>query len=87
MLVLTLKPGQEVVIGDGIRLTVVAIHGSRVRLGISAPADMPILRLELCCPIGETPRLRAERLRLFRRARTPVPGAEAIRYTIESRKA
>jgi carbon storage regulator len=50
MLVLTRKLGEEIVIGDGIRVSVVAIRGSRVRLGITAAHDVPILRHELCSP-------------------------------------
>jgi hypothetical protein len=68
------------------RLTVNAIDGGRVQLGVSVPADTPILRLELCCPIGGTPRLHADRERLSRLARTPAPVAEVIPFTIESRK-
>jgi carbon storage regulator len=48
MLVLSRKQGQEVVIGDNIRLTVVAISGNQVRLGFTAPPDVSILREELC---------------------------------------
>jgi carbon storage regulator len=48
MLVLSRKPGEELVIGDNIRLTVVAIRGGQVRLGITAPLTMPIVRQELC---------------------------------------
>jgi carbon storage regulator len=48
MLVLSRKPGEEIVIGDHIRLTVVAIRGNQVRLGITAPADLSIQREELC---------------------------------------
>ena len=47
MLVLTRKQGEAVVIGANVRLTVVAISGGSVRLGLSAPADVPILREEL----------------------------------------
>jgi len=47
MLVLSRKPGEEVVIGDNIRLTVVAIRGNQVRLGITAPKNMPIHREEV----------------------------------------
>jgi carbon storage regulator len=46
MLVLSRKPGEELVIGDNIRLTVVAIHGSQVRLGITAPIEMSVRRQE-----------------------------------------
>jgi carbon storage regulator len=48
MLVLSRKEGEEVVIGDNIRLTVVAIRGNQVRLGITAPPDVAIQREELC---------------------------------------
>jgi len=41
---------EEIVIGDNICVTVLAIHGKQVRLGITAPLEMPILRKELCGP-------------------------------------
>jgi carbon storage regulator len=47
MLVLSRKPGEKVVIGNGITVTVVEAQGHRVRLGIDAPADVRILRGEL----------------------------------------
>jgi carbon storage regulator len=52
MLVLSRRQGEEVVIGDNIRLTVVAIRGNRVRLDFTAPPDVAIQREELC-PTGE----------------------------------
>ena len=47
MLVLTRKLGEKVVIGTDITITVLETHGSRVRIGIEAPAPMLILRGEL----------------------------------------
>lgn len=47
MLVLSRKPGEKVIIGDDIVLTVVSVIGNRVRLGITAPEDVCILRAEL----------------------------------------
>jgi|SRR5579884_219180 len=47
MLVLTRKEGQEIVLAETIRLTVLSIRGNHVRLGIAAPADVPVLRNEL----------------------------------------
>jgi carbon storage regulator len=47
MLVLTRKPGEKVVIGQGIVVTVLSVDGGRIRLGIEAPDDVPILRGEL----------------------------------------
>jgi carbon storage regulator len=47
MLVLTRKLGQSIQIGNGTKLTVVAIQGQQIRLGIDAPRSVPILRGEL----------------------------------------
>jgi carbon storage regulator len=47
MLVLSRKLGEEIVIGDNIRLIVLAIRGRRVRLGFTAPGGATILREEL----------------------------------------
>jgi carbon storage regulator len=48
MLVLTRQIEQEIVIGDTIRIKVLGITGNQVRLGIEAPAEVAILRRELC---------------------------------------
>ena len=37
MLVLSRRIGEEVVIGRNVRLTILAVHGSTVRVGITAP--------------------------------------------------
>ncbi len=47
MLVLTRKPGEAIVIGNGITVTIVEVKGERVRLGFSAPAEVTIHREEL----------------------------------------
>jgi len=47
MLVLTRKIDESIVIGDSIVLTVLAIEGEQVKLGINAPRDVPILRQEV----------------------------------------
>jgi carbon storage regulator len=47
MLVLTRKEGEQILIGDRIRLTVLSIDGNRVKLGLLAPLDVTILRVEL----------------------------------------
>jgi carbon storage regulator len=48
MLVLSRKVGERIVVpGVAVTLTVVAIEGNTIRLGISAPADVPVLRKEL----------------------------------------
>lgn len=47
MLVLSRKAGQELVIGDNIRITINKLSGNRVTLGIEAPDDIRIVRGEL----------------------------------------
>lgn len=47
MLVLSRKPGEQIVVGDNIRITVVAVSGGRVKIGIDAPDEVAIHRSEL----------------------------------------
>jgi carbon storage regulator CsrA len=53
MLVLQRKCGEEIVIGESIRVRVLAIRARHVKLGFIAPADIPILRVE--CLAAEGP--------------------------------
>ena len=43
MLVLSRKCGEKVVIGEGITVTVLAVEGGRIRLGIEAPDDRTVI--------------------------------------------
>jgi carbon storage regulator len=47
MLVLSRKVHQEIVTGDGISITIIAIRGKQVRVGIQAPPHVSIRREEL----------------------------------------
>ena len=47
MLVLTRKPGQSIMIGDGVEVQVLSVAGEKVRLGITAPRDVAIFRNEV----------------------------------------
>ena len=47
MLVLTRKTDESVIIGDTIAITVLAIEGDHVKLGITAPKPVPIHRQEI----------------------------------------
>jgi carbon storage regulator len=47
MLVLSRKPGERILIGDKIAITVVRIAPGIVRIGVEAPEELPILREEL----------------------------------------
>lgn len=48
MLVLSRKPGERILIGDDITVTIVRIGPNNVRVGIDAPRDKNIVREELC---------------------------------------
>jgi carbon storage regulator len=60
MLVITRKSGERVCLGDDITITVMEISGSNVRLGIEAPADVPIYRHEIWAAIKEENRAAAQ---------------------------
>jgi carbon storage regulator len=47
MLVFTRKAGEQVVIGDEVRLMVLEVRGSKVKLGFSGPVEVPIHRSEV----------------------------------------
>ncbi|MBC7819205.1 MAG: carbon storage regulator CsrA [Planctomycetaceae bacterium] len=47
MLVLARRVGEEIVIGDDIRVTVLEVRGNQVRLGIVAPKSVRVLRQEI----------------------------------------
>lgn len=47
MLVLSRRPGEEIIINGNIRVTVVSVKGDRVRIGVDAPGDVPVDRAEV----------------------------------------
>jgi carbon storage regulator len=47
VLVLSRKTGEGIMVGKKIKVSVLAIHGRHVKLGISGPADVPIHREEV----------------------------------------
>jgi carbon storage regulator len=63
MLVLTRRPGESITIGDDIVVTVVAARGGQVRLGITAPRTVQVLREEIYKAMQEENRAAARGLR------------------------
>jgi carbon storage regulator len=59
MLILTRRPGERVVIGDEILVTVMGVSGHTVRLGIAAPGGVPIYREEIWLAVREENRAAA----------------------------
>ena len=66
MLILTRLPGQTLLIGDDVVIEVLGVEGQQVRLGLTAPSDITILRQELAERLA-----RAEISTLQRRRQLP----------------
>ena len=53
MLILSRRPGDAIIIGDGIRVVVLASDRRGVRLGIEAPQEVTIVREEILEQIAD----------------------------------
>lgn len=47
MLILTRKPGETIIIGDDIKVTVLGVASKQIRIGIQAPSNIPVHREEI----------------------------------------
>ena len=68
MLALSRKKGEALVIDNNIEVTVLEIKGDQVKLGISAPKEVPIYRKEVYVQIQEA-----------NKAATEVSGLDALK--------
>lgn len=62
MLVLSRRPGESITIGNDVVVTIISVAGGQVRLGISAPRNVQILREEVYTVMQEENRAAAEGL-------------------------
>jgi len=53
VLVLTRKSNQSIMVGDDIEISVLAIMGEKVRIGIEAPRSVPVFRKEVYVEIQQ----------------------------------
>jgi carbon storage regulator len=53
VLVLTRKSNQSIMIGDDIEISVLAVMGEKVRIGIEAPRSVPVFRREVYVEIHD----------------------------------
>ena len=51
MLALSRKKNEAIVVGNNIEITVLEVRGDQVKLGISAPKEVPIYRKEVYAQI------------------------------------
>jgi carbon storage regulator len=75
MLVLSRRLGEQIVIGGEIQITVVAVQGNKVRIGIKAPPDIRVDREEI-----------SQRLQGRTFARSPGISAEKMSGNFDSLK-
>ncbi len=54
MLALSRKKGEALIINNDIEITVLEVKGEQVKLGISAPKEVPVYRKEVYVQIQET---------------------------------
>jgi len=47
VLIFTRKTGEAFLLGDEIRVVILEVRGKQIRIGIEAPADVPVLREEI----------------------------------------
>jgi carbon storage regulator len=79
MLVLTRRIDEKIVVNDNIVITVLAIDGEKVKLGIAAPREVTVLRYELWQAIQEQSQI-AE----FLLKQPETPGIENLRQFLAS---
>nr|WP_246852109.1 carbon storage regulator [Patulibacter sp. SYSU D01012] len=58
-MIISRKPGEKVLIGDDIVVTVVEVAGGAIRLGIDAPRELAVYREELWASIRDENRAAA----------------------------
>jgi carbon storage regulator len=75
MLILTRRTGERVVIGDDVLVTVMAISGSTVRLGIAAPDGVSIYREEIWLAVKDENRAAAAAADVGAVPQTPIEPA------------
>ena len=92
MLVLTRKINETIVIGENIRVTIMAIRDRTVRLGIEAPQEVAIVREELVRRRGQAPRVSSRARmgqplpkRLEMPARNPISDRRLLQRSAEPR--
>jgi carbon storage regulator len=77
VLVLTRRIDESLVIRNDIVVTVLAVEGDKVKLGIQAPADVTILRQELHDAV------RQQNLAAARAASRTAPSLDAVREALQ----
>jgi carbon storage regulator len=88
MLVLSRKINQSIMIGDNVRIVVVAVDRDQVKLGIEAPREVPVHRSEIYEEIQRANRVAMEAAGVPQPAAQPAPAqlGSASRAKLQPRK-
>lgn len=84
MLVLSRKLNQSIMVGDDVRIVVVAVDRDTVKLGIEAPREIPVHRSEVYEEIRRVNRAAAGETQPA--APVTVPAAPAVSAVLKSRR-
>ncbi len=77
MLMLTRRPGERVVIGEDVFVTVLEVSGQTVRLGIDAPESLPVYREEIWLSVKDENRAAASAADALPGEAPPPPPSDA----------
>jgi carbon storage regulator len=61
MLVLSRQKDESIMVGDNVEITIVDVRGDKVRLGITAPKEIPVHRREVFDAIQREKREKSEK--------------------------
>ena len=64
MLALSRKKGEAIVINNNIEITILEIKGEQVKIGISAPKEVPVYRKEVYVQIEEANKVAMEQVNI-----------------------
>jgi len=57
MLILTRRPGESLHVGDNIKITILAVQGKQIKIGLDVPEDIPVYREEVYLRVLEQNRM------------------------------
>jgi len=57
MLILTRRPGESLILGEDIKITILGVQGKQIKIGLEVPEEVPVYREEVYLRVQEQNRL------------------------------